>query len=395
MTMNRLISRPMQLTAMSRLSGLMVLRVLATFAVVLGHSAAFFHGARFTQWPQFPYVQSVAVSLFFAVSGWTIAWVLDTREESFARFVFDRFARLAIPLFPVLLALIGVEVVVYHGHHPFPGNVSAVDFLGNLAFLQNVHLHLPFMAPVDLGIGPFSVDRPLWSLAREFWIYVAFGGLLVTARSGRFRIGVFAAALLGGVFVSDSLFGGYGAGLGLVWLAGAGLYHVQRQYEAPTHRHRLVLLPVQLFLGYCLFDDALWPPKGLYSPTWNLVIFANFACFMLLAPGARVPAAGLKVARFFGSFAYTAYLVHYPLLQVVHKEVPSAHGGLWVLGMVAASMVLAWLVGLVFERNYRSIRDFVWNRVTRATSGRRAAVPAAPVAAALSGRAAETSRSST
>jgi peptidoglycan/LPS O-acetylase OafA/YrhL len=338
----------------------MFLRVAATLLVVVGHSAAFFKGAIFTQWPRFPYVQSMSVAVFFAVSGWTIAWVLDTRHSSYGRFAFDRFARLAIPLAPVLVVLAVLEVTHYSGHHPYPTNISFADLLANLAFLQNAQIHLPLLSPIGLGIGPYSVDRPLWTLAREFWIYIAFGGAFLAVRSNRLASMPAVGALLASLLIADSLFGGYGSGVGLVWLAGAGLYWVQRAMPILTWRHRLLLVPLQCFLVYCLFDHSLWPPGGTYSTTWDMVLFANFACFMLLAPGLRVPSAGMWAMTFLGSFAYTTYLVHYPLLILV-RERTSATGLRWVLIMTLASLALAWFASLAFERRYRTIRNIAWN----------------------------------
>ena len=354
----------------TRLDVLVLLRVVATFLVVFGHGASFFHAATFTQWPNFPYVQSLSVCIFFAVSGWTIAWVLDTRKPSYGRFAFDRFTRLAIPLAPVLVVLAVIEMTHYRGHHPYPTNISLLDLIGNLAFLQDAQIHLPFLSPTDLKVGPYSLDRPLWTLAREFWIYLAFGGAVLAVRGARVAVVPAIGALVASLVVADCLFGGYGSGLGLVWLAGAGLYWVQRGTPVLTGRHRLTLLPLQAFLVYSLFDHSLWPRSGTYSTTWDMVLFANFACFMFLASGVRVPAVGLRVVTFFGSFAYTTYLVHYPLFYLA-REHGLSPGRRDLVLMTLAAFALSWVVSLVFERRYRTIRDAIWNGGARVFGGLR------------------------
>lgn len=106
----------------NRLNFLLLVRVLATFAVVFGHASGFYQAFSFTQWPNFPYIQSVAVTVFFCVSGYTIAWVCDRSDrigmDGLGAFTFDSIARLHIPLVPFLLICAVVEPIVLGSSHP-------------------------------------------------------------------------------------------------------------------------------------------------------------------------------------------------------------------------------------------------------------------------------------
>lgn len=113
-----------------RLHFLSFLRVLATGAVIFGHASAFFGGFLFTQWPQFPYIQNIAVTVFFCVSGYVIAWVCNRSRDGdgvslFVKFTFDRFSRLAIPLFPFLLICAFAEQMMFGPVHPYPSANTA------------------------------------------------------------------------------------------------------------------------------------------------------------------------------------------------------------------------------------------------------------------------------
>lgn len=110
--------------AQTRLNNLLSLRVIATFAVVFGHASSFFGAFAWSQFPNAPYVQSQAVTVFFLISGYTIAWVCDRDNQNgdgLGRFLFDRAVRLLVPLIPILIILALAESVLFDSH-PYEGN---------------------------------------------------------------------------------------------------------------------------------------------------------------------------------------------------------------------------------------------------------------------------------
>lgn len=160
----------------SQLDILLLLRVVATFLVVLGHAGSLFSGIDILRAPVSMNVQSAAVTVFFCISGWTIAWVVDRvpRYETLnlVRFVFDRLFRLLVPLVPVLVLFGLLEWWVLGGKHPNLENTGPGTLIGNLLFLQA--MPIPFLDTIP----PFGLNRPLWTISIEFWIYVFYGGLV-------------------------------------------------------------------------------------------------------------------------------------------------------------------------------------------------------------------------
>ena len=80
----------------------------------------------------------------------------------------------------------------------------------------------------------------------------------------------------------------------------------------------MLVAPIWAMFAYLLVQRSVLPQGDNYSHQYNLVIFANFAFFVLIATP-RI-AGNDKLARVsngFGRFAYTTYLVHYP---------PTGHG---------------------------------------------------------------------
>lgn len=332
---------------------LLALRVMATIAVVIGHSASYFGGLKFTQWPQFPYIQSQSVVVFFLVSGWTIAWLLDERGRGFIRYVFDRFCRLAIPLVPTLAFFAIVEYAVNGAGRYY----SLQNFIGSALFAQGMRINVLGIY-LDPQIQPFGLNRPLWTLSLEFWLYVAFGGAVFAWRGQRI-------ALIVGVFAILLLVGGYTRLLPLIWLFGAVLYHLSKPWSDLTRQAKLALLPFWLIAFSALFVPQLWPADGTYSPTFAIAITANFAFFMLVVPGISIPPTAMRLLVWLGGFAYTTYLVHYPILYMVAVARILPTGATSSLAMSAATFAFAWAFSVPFEQRYRQIRDRIWQWITR------------------------------
>jgi peptidoglycan/LPS O-acetylase OafA/YrhL len=337
----------------SNLQYLLILRVLATAAVVFGHAASFFDAFSFTQWPHFPYVQSIAVTIFFAVSGYTIAWLIDSCPLSglahWIKFIFDRFMRLSIPLVPILFMYYIVEWVTLGSGHPYPYNTSIFTLLGNSFYLQN-------MVP---GIGPFGLNRPLWTVSIEFWIYVAFSGVMYAIHTRRkLSVPLLVSFISLGILV-PYVFGGRGEGLPLVWLAGAGVYYFVKHYNV-TRSVRFTAALVFCLSVAGTTTPSLWPPGGTYSLVYNLLIFTSFGTSVIMICDLHLPKSIINVSEWLGRFAYTLYLTHYPVQFLLREFDLVSPGTAGVLSVTAISYLLAWVISLPVEQRYKMIRLALW-----------------------------------
>ncbi|WP_034331279.1 MULTISPECIES: acyltransferase [unclassified Aminobacter] len=341
----------------------MIFRVLATFAVLVGHSAAFFKGLQFTQWPQVPYMQNIAVVLFFALSGYTIAWVVDRTSAAglsgFGRFIYDRAARLLIPLIPILAGMGLLEALYFRGEHPLAQYFTVHEFLGNILLLQDIR---PWFIPSP-DVHPFGLNRPLWTISLEFWVYVIFGCFAYATRKAPVAqlAALTAIGAVAVLLIADSALGARGAGLPIIWALGMALYHARKGRPNFNGWSKGALLILWAFAASQLFNTALWPERGGYSATYNLLIFGNFSLAMLLLPGITVPTIGIKLAEFFGRFAYTTYLVHYPIMYILRDTGMLARGPVATIIAVLVCLTLSWLISLPFEQRYRNIRDLIWS----------------------------------
>lgn len=117
--------------------------------------------------PKLP-MQDLGVVVFFVLSGSLIT--LSARNKTdFSGWFIDRFARVFTPYIPALIFIAGAGTLLQlEGPHD-PGTMVL-----NAMMLQDLPLwrYLPFPEIDRLGTG-----RPLWSVAMEWWFYMAFGGV--------------------------------------------------------------------------------------------------------------------------------------------------------------------------------------------------------------------------
>ena len=346
---NPTVGRPGEQTEACRLQGLLFLRVIATFLVVFGHASSFFSGFAFTQWPNAPFIQSIAVTVFFCLSGYTIAWVCansrDDGAAGFGRFAFDRCLRLLIPLVPVIGLCAAAEFVIYGEHHPYKENFSVLTALGNILFLQNMTL---------LSIGPFGLNRPLWTLSIEFFTYLAFAGLFFGRSGARVPL---VAGLLATIILWPYIKGQRGLGLPLVWLSGALTFYALRNVRGHG------LYGIAFALGLAVLSlPPLWPADGEFGRIVNVIIAIQFVLSLLAFEAIYTARIVVRISEFFGCFAYTTYLVHYPLMYVMSDQKILGQGDIAAAIATVLSFALAYAISLPFEQRYKTIRAWVWAR---------------------------------
>src|ERR1700754_2629741 len=106
-----------------------LIRLVAAQAVCFGHAISYFNVAPWLQPPYAPYMQNVAVEVFFVLSGFLIAYTLE-RTPTFAEYAVDRFARIYSAYLPCLFVV--AALVVASGR-----DVAPTTLAGNLFMFQN------------------------------------------------------------------------------------------------------------------------------------------------------------------------------------------------------------------------------------------------------------------
>jgi peptidoglycan/LPS O-acetylase OafA/YrhL len=314
------------------------IRALSAQAVVVGHAISFFGVLKQLQPPFAPYMQNVGVVVFFVLSGFLIAYTVR-RKRAFGRYTFgtyavERFARIFSGFVPGLafIAAIDTAVVLWGSSRYAYSGAYSVGMLGaNIAMLQDhdfavfISRFVPGMLePSVAGVTAFGSGRPLWTLAIEWWIYMAFGWLVLAgAVRSRHPIRFVAIAVVFAAIPVFNLVGGRGHSLTMMWIMGALTFWVMvtvpPRWSARTSGDEYDLVFACLLAGAAYF---------LLS-TFRVSSF-------------RYPAPLARVARFVAGYSLTLYVTHYTILAtMVAVDAPLPKPVLVVLAFVLCNAVAA------------------------------------------------------
>ncbi len=307
-------------------------------------------------------IASAAVIVFFVLSGYLVGGSvlrsLRSNRWSWTSYLTKRLVRLFIVLVPALLLgaildRIGMRMFgpgsIYTAPPGLHLTVSAdllqrlrpIVLLGNLAFLQNI------LVPVQ------GTNVSLWSLANEFWYYLAFP-LAACAMFPQFSKAVrgISFALACGVlwFVGPAI-----AVLFPIWLMGALVSVTPPKLSKSTARAFSWVALGALLLsigGVRLLDMSAVRAEYVIGIFTSLLLYGIIA--QNWAWGERSPRSGAAsyrgVSRFFSNISYSLYLFHLPLAVflcgLVDSPWRSLHKGTRSLVWFAFSDLL--ILGLVY-----------------------------------------------
>ncbi len=306
-------------------------RAIAAFLVFAGHARLLFFGEHGGRGAAATAVGSEAgahgnglghqaVIVFFVLSGYLVggsAWrAIRERRWSWHSYLLQRLTRLWIVLIPALLIGGALDHIGLHIFPPgsiytgppgqsmvtasLPARAGASALLGNLFFLQ------------DILTPTYGTNDPLWSLANEFWYYLAFPSFLLALLPGRPLLRRLSYLALGAAML---LFAGRSiSALFPVWLLG---FAVALLPLAAVRRRRMGFA-----LGFLQFAAAnvLARTHALPLSIGDQLLGLSFAVFLYCLLQARAPVRSMlyqRAAVRLASFSYTLYVVHLPFLAFV------------------------------------------------------------------------------
>ncbi len=318
-----------------------------------------------------------AVIIFFVLSGYLVGGSairdLKRGEWSWKKYLIRRSTRLWIVLLPALLFGVAVD---HLGLRLFPG-VHSIYACPPAQHLVPCNLADRLAPQVVLANAFFlqtvvadtaGSNNALWSLANEFWYYLAFPMCILAAHRGQPRIRrafytvtLFAIALLVGKSILLLFF---------VWLLGALISILPAKLPPKTLPLATASLPLVLPLGMVLVRRVHIPR---YLAEWIIALLFSLALYIVLhRTEPAQPGLYASIAGFFSRMSYTLYLVHLPLAVFLcacidtpwhpwDKSLP--HLALF-LALNALLVSVSWLFYLAFERNTDSIRRALFHRHT-------------------------------
>ncbi len=364
------INEPMSVT----LDGI---RAIAAQAVVVGHAISFFQVLPRLQPPFAPYMQNIGVVVFFVLSGFLIAYTVWRKRAAgpygFRTYGVERFARIFSGFVPglVFIALVDAAVILLIPTRYAYGDAFSVPMLlANLAMLQD-HAFASFVstfAPDAIAasieqVETFGSGRPLWTLAIEWWIYMAFGWLVLSgATRSRHPLRYLAILLVVVAIPAFNLLGGRGNVLTMMWLAGALTLWLS------------VTLPVRWSVrtSYALALVLAGAAALRVFRTGNEYELA-FACLIagslyflisgLRRSSFRYPDRVARLVRFVAAYSLTLYVIHYTIIAAVIAVDPAAPRPALVVTSIMACNVIAAVIAWPTEMRHKRFATWLLARV--------------------------------
>lgn len=338
-----------------------LVRFLCALVVFLGHAAG-----KLTDgflWQLNSYL-SAAVMIFFVLSGYVIAYVIDKKEGTLKDYAIARVSRLssvAIPalLLTALLDFAGSTInheLYYGGPWPAP-QPFVLNYVLSALFVQNIW-------GLDLNPG---INVPFWSLSFEVGFYAIFAAFFFCKGKKKIFLTLGLCLFFGPNIVTYLP----------IWLMGLSLYFLHKKIQN-------VKMPIALLLFGASALLLFWLPHT-FKHTDNVAPFFYIGSRHVLADYAYAIAfsihlfacaylSGLlkllspfrKQILFLSSCTFSMYLFHRPLIHFFASLELGPPGSLTnrVLVLVGTVAVI-YTLGLWSEKKKHAIRHFLLSTFNR------------------------------
>lgn len=306
-----------------------------------------------------------AVIVFFVLSGYVIAFVADTKENTLKSYALSRLARIYSVAIPAIVATVildyagnAIASAVYDGR--FPNDFPVFRLFTSTLYLNEIWA---------ISIQLFS-NVPYWSINYEVWYYISFA--VLTYFTGPKRWILFILAIL--------LFGYKILLLMPIWWLGVYLYRSRaaRSLSEPVAWLCLIISAIGI-AAYIRFDIGGWG----WNFTENLLgaeqarqtlaftrqflsdyylgffVALHFAAMSVLSSRVQgVLVLMEKPIRWLAGYTLAVYLLHQPLLNFFHAVLYTEEmNAMPYIAILALTFVVAMAIG-----HYTEKKKYVWKR---------------------------------
>ena len=310
--------------------------------------------------------------VFFVLSGYLVGGgVITTLKKqtwSWPAYLMKRMTRLWVVLLPALLLGVALDCT---GLHLFPSPDSIYSSPPDQDLIQSLENRLSL--PVVVGNAVFlqtlvvktaGTNESLWSLANEFWYYIAFPVALLALRKQQSTLTRIAYML---AFAGIIMLLGWSAGLlFFIWLLGAATSLLPRRMAEKAAR--IGALSMAFLLPF-VFLGVRRAPLPRYVAECLVAVYFAIMLYMILHLVKQAKRDYYqKISTFFSQMSYSLYLVHLPLAVLLcafvntpwhnWKASPQNIAIYLVLNLIVISV--SRLFYLLFEGNTDKVRHFLF-----------------------------------
>lgn len=333
-----------------------ILRAFSVQLVVVGHGISYCSIWPALSPPNMPYMQNIAVVIFFLLSGYLISnsvfYKLSVNAHySFRSYFIDRFSRIYGALIPALLLVVVMDyasIILSSEAYLYNNAFDRRTFFGNILMLQD----FPFLKHLSLPITSFGSARPLWTLAIEWWIYMWFGFFTIKVmREGGVSLkNSFVFLLLCIVPVFNTI-GGRGNGLTIYWLFGVLVCLLYDKYKTIqlSNYTKTGMLAALLLIAAIRVKITMSEYEPVFAFLLAICLLISIDLFSTVQINKRIA----SLIRFIANYSYTLYLIHYSIYDFISIHFKQELNGTsqFVIGFLISNL-LAMIIGYYTETKF-------------------------------------------
>jgi hypothetical protein len=314
------------------------------------------------------------------MSGFIISYTTFLNKEknplyNFKLFFIDRFSRIYFSLIPALAFIALADYGLYYFNGTVVSNADFKTFIANVLMLQDFTNMNRVQSVLENLFGikftfslvttSFGSGRPLWTVAIEWWIYMLFGWVTLFRKEKNqliFWIGILCFLP---VPFYNWIRNGRGFGLTFTWLLGSFAYIFISQIRLNlSKRDNITLISIFSLLAWSRFSFT----QITYDPLYATLIAISFYFTVLYFQNYEHNFSKYfeKFITFGAGYSFTLYLTHYTTLNFTHKVIGKFENNLTsqVISDFIITNILAVLMYIMFEKNYRKFRSWLKLKVT-------------------------------
>jgi peptidoglycan/LPS O-acetylase OafA/YrhL len=316
-----------------------------------------------------------AVIIFFVLSGFFVGGsiVKNVEKFNFTKYMITRLSRLWIVLIPALILTATVDsILMSHSPEILSGSYNLFSnslpslgkyssswstFFGNIFFLQGV------LTPV------FGTNGPLWSLANEFWYYILFPLLLITAGKCGANIGIryrfITLMLVLGIclIIPKDILEYF-----FIWLMGVGVFVLTQKLQVKSSVY-FIVLAFGIFLASLIYSKLDSLNKIWVDADFVVAFGFSILCFFLSNKNQAQYSFNKLIKNLsvnLSNISYSIYLSHFPFVVLIiafgfklDKITPNASGvviySFWLIALIFIGSIFWYL----FERHTYILKNML------------------------------------
>ena len=304
--------------------------------VLIGHVAS----VAGLQNPKYLY-QNLGVATFFILSGLLVTHSVmnKPKEYGFSDYLVDRGARIFVPYVPAIAFIVICSLALHLGGPTDPFTVIANLFMAEDYPLSKYVSWFPEIDRVGTG-------RQLWSVATEWWFYMAAASLYF---AGRLPVWSWALIVLGLVVMFFNMTIGL---LGIVWIAGAAIAMLFFNAAKLNTVANAVLASALLLLATC---RLLATQGNFYDLPFSLLLAIGLAFALRLVENWKWIECCETPIKFLAAYSYTLYLTHYTVMEAMSF----LSGFSRVITVIVSANAIAIAMWWLFERHHPAVASAV------------------------------------